>query len=115
MREIVQIKMRSQRSVEECLKEVIEIRPRIEKRYVYVGAVTNSALSTLLGSMIQQQRDKLLASAIKRVFIAEDLAVTKLGPDRFTLVGGEDFGKAMSQVKESLEQEVNDALHEATR
>ena len=42
VREIVQMTMRSKRSVEECLKEVIDIRPRIEKRYVYVGAVTNS-------------------------------------------------------------------------
>ena len=114
VREVVQMTMRSKRSVEECLKEVVEKRPRIEKRYVYVGAVTNSSLKKLLESMIQQQRDELLSSAIKRVLTAEDLAVTRLGPDRFTLVGGEGFGKAMSQVKDSLEQEVNDALHEST-
>ena len=114
VREVVQMTMRSKRSVEECLKEAIEMRPRIEKRYVYVGAVTNSELKRLLESMMQQQRDELLASVIKGVLTAKDLAVTRLGPDRFTLVGGEDFGKAMSQVKDSLEQEVNEALHGAT-
>ena len=115
VRQVVQLKKRSKRSVEECLREVVEMRPRIEKRYLYVGAVTNSAVKMSLKFMSQRQRDELLASAMKGVLTAEDLAVTRLGPDQFTLVGGEDFGQAMSQVKDLLEQEVNRALHRAIR
>ena len=115
VRYVVQLRKLSNRPVRDCLSEIVGMRRRVEKRYVYVGAVTNSALKRLLESMMQQQRDELLASAIKGVLTAKDLAVTRLGPDRFTLVGGEDFGKAMSLVKDSLEQEVNDALHGATR
>ena len=115
IRQVVQLRKRSKRSVEECLTEVVGMRPRIEKRYVYVGAVTNAALKASLECMSQEQRDALFASAIKSVLAVKDLSVTRLGPGRFTLVGGEDFGKAMSLVKDSLEQEVNDALHGATR
>ena len=115
VRDVVQLRKLSNRPVGDCLSEVVGMRPRVERRYVYVGAVTNSVLKRLLESMTQKQRDELLASAIKGVLAVNDLAVTRLGPDRFTLVGGQDFGKAMSQVKDSLEQEINDALHGATR
>ena len=115
IRQVVQLRKRSKRSVEECLTEVVGMRPRIEKRYVYVGAVTNAAVKTSLECMSQRQRDALLASAIKSVLAVKDLAVTRLGPGRFTLVGGADFGEAMNQRKNSLEQDVNAALQEAKR
>ena len=115
VRQIVQLRGRSKRSVEACLSEVVGMRPRVVKRYVYVGAVTNAALKTSLEFMSQGQRDALLASAIKSVLAVKDLAVTRLGPGRFTLVGGADFGEVMNQRKNSLEQEVNDALQGTKR
>ena len=69
MRQVVQLRKRSRRSVEECLNEVVEMRPRVEKRYVYIGAVTSSVLKRSLEVMTQGERDELLASAIKSVFV----------------------------------------------
>ena len=115
VRYVVQLRKQSKRPVGECLKEVVEMRPRVEKRYVYVGAVTNSALKTSLKFMTQGQRDELLARTINGVLAVKDLVVTRLGSGQFTLVGGEDFGRAMNQVKDSLEQDVNDALQGTTR
>ena len=112
VRQVVQLRKRSKRPVEECLKEVVEMRPPVEKRYVYIGAVTNSVLKRSLGVMTQGERDELLASAIKNV-LGEDLAVARLGPGRFTLVGGAEFGEAMNQRRDSLEQDVNEALQGA--
>ena len=114
-RQVVQLRKRSKRPVEECLNEVVGMRPHVEQRYVYIGAVTNATLRTSLEFMTQGQRDALLVSAVNSVLAAKDLAVTKLGPDRFTLVGGADFGDAMNQRKDSLEQEVNEALQGAKR
>lgn len=115
VRQIVQLKKRSNRPVRNCLNEVVGMRPRVEKRYVYVGAVTNPALTGSLGSMTQRQRDDFLASATKGVLAVKSLAVARLAPDRFTLVGGTEFGEAMNQKKDSLEREINDALLRATR
>ena len=111
VRQVVQLRRRSERSIDECVKEVVETRVRIERRYVYIGAVTIPALRAVLQMMTQGQRDELLVSAIKRVLTAKDIAVSRLGPEQFTLVGGEDFGSAMSQMKDVLEQKVNSALH----
>lgn len=115
VRQVVQLRKRSKRPVKECLDEVVGMRPRVEKRYVYVGAVIDAALKQSLQTMTQRQRDELLAGAIKNVLPAKHLAVTRLAPERFTLVGGADFGEAMNQKKESLEREINDALAQARR
>lgn len=115
VRQVIQLRQRSKRPVKDCLKEVVGMRPRVEKRYVYVGAVTDPALKSSLESMTQRQRDEFLGGAIKGVLAVKTLAVTRLGPDRFTLVGGADFGEAMNQKKESLEREINDALLRAKR
>ena len=113
VRQVVQLRKRSKRSAEECVNEVVGMRPRVEKRYVYVGAVTNAALKTSLGFMSQEQRDELLGGAIKGILAVKDLGVARLGTGQFTLVGGADFGEAMNQRKDSLEREVNDALQGA--
>jgi hypothetical protein len=115
VRQVIQLRKRSKRPVEDCLNEVVGMRPRIEKRYVYVGAVTDAALKGSLASMTQRERDEFLAGAIKAVFDPKSLSVTRLGPDRFTLVGGAPFGEAMNQKKDSLEREINDALLQAKR
>lgn len=115
VRQVIQLRKRSKRPVTDCLNEVVGMRPRIDKRYVYVGAVTDSALKSAFASMTQRDRDEFLAGAIKGVFDAKTLSVTRLGPDRFTLVGGAAFGEAMNEKKDSLEREINDALRQAKR
>ena len=115
VRQVVQLRKRSKRPLKDCLNEVVGMRPRVEKRYVYVGAVTNPALKTSLESMTQQQRDQLLGGTVSAVLGATGLALTRLGTDRFTLVGPADFGEAMNRKKDSLEQEINDALLRASR
>ena len=115
VRQVIQLRKRSKRPVKDCLNEVVGMRPRIDKRYVYVGAVTDAALKGALACMTQRERDECLAGAIKGVLDANTLSVTRLGTDRFTLVGGAPFGEAMNQKKDSLEREINDALLQAKR
>ena len=115
VRQVVQLRKRSQRPVEECLNEIVGMRPRVEKRYVYVGAVTIPVLKDSLQSMTQRERDALLAGAVRGVLDIKDLAVTRLSRERFTLVGGANFGEVINRKKDSLEREVNDALQKAKR
>lgn len=115
VRQVVQLHKRSKRPLQDCLNEVVGMRPRVEKRYVYVGAVTNDALKKALAAMTQQQRDQLLSTAVGAVMGAKGLALTRLGTDRFTLVGAADFGQAINRQKDSLEREINDALVRGSR
>ena len=115
VRQVVQLRKRSKRPLQDCLNEVVGLRPRIEKRYVYVGAVTDAALKVSLAAITQQERDTLLGSVVGAVLGAKGVALTRLGTDRFTLVGTADFGEAMNRKKETLEREINDALARGSR
>jgi hypothetical protein len=115
VRQVVQLRKRSKRSLDDCLNEVVGMRPRVEKRYVYVGAVTTDALKKSLAAMTQAERDQLLGKVVGAVMGAKGLALTRLGTDRFTLVGSADFGEAINRQKDSLEQEINAALLKESR
>lgn len=110
VRQVVQLRKRSGRPIEACLEEVLKMRPQIEKRYLYIGAVTEARVKDRLRSMSQHERDDIFSRAIGSIEWHNKLFLKKLGPDSFTLLGDDIFGKFVSDKKEVLEQEVNNSL-----
>jgi hypothetical protein len=110
VRQAVQLRKRSNRPIDVCLEEVLGMRPRIEKRHVYIGAITIPTLRQKLTGMTQQQRDEIFASAVASVAKGIDFPLKKLGAERFTLVGGSDLGALISERQDTLEQEINETL-----
>ena len=110
VRQIVQLRMRSHRPIQDCIGEVIGMRPTIAKRFVYVGVISSPGLKEKLATMNQQQRDRLLARALDGVLAGAAVTVARLGIDRFTLAGREDFGDAIAAKKDLIEREVNERL-----
>lgn len=111
--QIVQLRKRSKRALKDCLEEVVGMRPQIDKRYVYVGAVTAKPLQEKLAKLTQKERDGMLWEIAQEIFGASGFAIAKLGTARFTLVGDAKFGERMTNKKETLQQEINDALGRA--
>lgn len=110
VRQVIQLRKRSNRHINVCLEEVLKMRPRIEKRHVYIGAITIPTLKQKLTGMTQQQRDEVFARAISSVAQGIDFPLKKLGAERFTLVGGPDLGALISERQDTLEQEINETL-----
>lgn len=110
VRQVVQLRKRSNRLVDACLEEVLKMRPQIEKRYLLIGAVTNAIVKERLAPMTQHQRDDVFARVMARYEKGLTLFVRKLGLERFTLVGDDRFGRFISDKKDILEQEINDAV-----
>lgn len=110
VRQIVQLRQRSQRPIGDCITEVVGMRPRVEKRFVYVGAVTLPELKEKLAKMNQQERDQLFPRALGEVLCGATVAVARLGYDRFTLVGGDDLGRVIATKRDLIEQELNERL-----
>ena len=96
VRQVVQLRDRSRRDVPDCVQEVVGMRPVVEKRYVFMGAVVDEDVVAALGNLAQSERDEILAGGIEAVGIRG--ASGRLGTRIFTLVGGEDFGESMAQV-----------------
>ena len=108
-RQVVQLLERSGRPVEDVLREVLGMRPVVERRYVFIGSVIGPSLGEALGERSQREKDALLRKAMAGVGL--EGASGRLGTSRFTLVGDELFGSSMSKFgKERLEGMLCDAM-----
>ena len=102
-RQVAQLLERSGRPPDEAIREVLDMRPVIERRYVFIGSVIGESLSAALAKRTQRERGALLDRAMARLGLAG--ASGRLGAERFTLVGDEEFGLSISRVgKDQLEE-----------
>lgn len=95
VREVLQLLKRSCRSVERCVEDVLKMRPRVERRYVFLGTVDDNCQS-LLERMSQTARNSVLEAAMERLELTG--ARGRLGTRFFTLVGDESFNSSMARV-----------------
>ncbi len=112
IRQVAQLRKRSGRPIQECLKEILAMRTIIEKRYVFIGSVTDQGIESRLKDLTQMQRDSVLKSAIDEIDLRG--ATGRLGQRFFTLVGGERFNTSMNNIgKESLEKKIRTQIEKA--
>ena len=111
VRQVAQLRRRSARAVEACITEVIGMRPRLEKRYVFVGSVASEDVEAL-GRCTQAVRDAILTAGIEDMGLR---GVTgRLGPRFFTLVGRENFDTSMGEIgKDNIEARLRSHISEA--
>ena len=113
VQQVAQIRKRSGRSVEACIGEILRMRPKIEKRYVFVGSVAGEDVEGL-GRLTQAARDSIVASGIERLGLCG--ATGRLGAKFFTLAGDERFNASMQDVgKESIEPQLRIHISEIIR
>ena len=112
VRQVAQLRVRSGRPIEECLKEVIGMRPTIEKHYVFIGYISESATQDSLVTLTQAQRDVILGSGIQHLDIKASFG--RLGTKLFTLVGDARFEQEMRRIgKENMEKQLRLYIAEA--
>ena len=111
VRQVVQLVARSGRSVDVCLKEVVGMRPSIERRYVFIGCIVDEDVQAVLSERSQRERDAILAAGMERVCVLG--AAGRLGTKIFTLVGDERFDASMRDVgKEHIEARLRSFIAE---
>ena len=96
VQQVVQLRIRSGRAIDECVKEVLGMRPTIEKRYVFIGSFVDQGIENALIELTQTERNSILASGIERLGLRG--ATGRLGKRFFTLVGDERFNASMKRV-----------------
>ncbi len=112
VRQVAQLLERSGKSIQECLREVLDMRTTIEKRYVFMGSVTDQNVETKIAELTQAQRDSMLKIIIGKLSIQG--ATGRLGKKIFTLVGGERFNASMNNIgKENLEAQLRIQIEKA--
>lgn len=96
--QIIQLRKRSQRPIEECVNEVLRMRPVVSRRHVFLGAITDERVKKVIAALKQSDRDVLLATALKSIYGELKKTSGRLGVERFTIVT-DDHGAA--RLKES--------------
>ena len=104
VRQVTQLRERSGRSIDECVQDVLDMRPKVVKRYVFIGSVAPENANDLR-QITQSIRDSVLAASLEKVGLVS--ATGRLGIRFFTLVGDELFNASMQQVgKENVESQL---------
>ncbi|MCY4165353.1 MAG: hypothetical protein OXF03_04305 [Gammaproteobacteria bacterium] len=107
-----QLRLRSQRPIEECVREIVGMRPIIEKRYVLIGSLNSSVITHALTVLKQEERDSILESALRDIEL--HCSTGRLGSRFFTLVGGIEFNDSMTKLgKENLEALIRKQISKA--
>jgi hypothetical protein len=87
VRQVAQIRRRSRQPLEDCLREVIGLRPTVERRYVFIGAVGDADVQARLADLTQAQRNALLLLGLEALGLPGTSG--RLGEKLITLVGDE--------------------------
>jgi hypothetical protein len=107
---IVQTKKRSKKPIIDCINDVKNLRPEIEKIYVYIGAILNENLISTLSELTQFERDKILINALNKRFVPPLDWEGRLGKRRFTLTGGIILASQIQKMTPDYETEINQLL-----
>ena len=105
--QVVQLRERARRPVGESIEQVLEMRPRIVYREVFVGAIRDEAARAILEHLTQAERDALLQRALAAAIGSTGPWSGRLGQRFFTLVGGEQLAKGLNAMQPNFEAEIN--------
>jgi hypothetical protein len=109
MTSVHQLLERSGASLGDCVIRVVKRRPVTEEFYIIIRAVSDKGLQEALNSRTQKQRDRLLNLALHDLLPALGQCVAKLGPSRFTVIGGVAIANTLTEDR-TLEGKITEHL-----
>lgn len=104
--ECVQLRQRSERSIEDSVKAVLNQRPTIERRHAIIGELRSESLKDKLKEMSQLDRNNLLQAALDEYGPSIPHLGSKLGDGYFLLVGDDRFHTEITALPEGFEASV---------
>ena len=104
--ECVQLRQRSERSIEDSVKAVLNQRPIIERRHAIIGELRSEGLKDKLKKMSQLDRNNLLQAALDEYGPSVPRLGSKLGGSYFLLVGDDHFHTEITSLPEGFEASV---------
>jgi len=111
--QILQARNKFNRPINECVDEILKMRPRVIRRYLFIGAIKSLEVQNRLSEMSQKERDTLFDNVV--TFNLPNLTYWDglLGINRFTLIGNEDLNQALSKLPTDFASSTNDYLESA--
>lgn len=112
LKQILQLRKRSGRDVQSCVEEVLGLRPSVERRHLFIGAITTPVLREELAHLHQRERDARLARALRGVLPRDATIGARLGADTFTIVTTDAGAAVLRRLTPNFESVFNAKLVE---
>lgn len=110
IRELVQIRLRSGRSIESCISEIVSLRPQVVRQHMFVGAVSSPQVKQALRSKTQAERDALFSEVVVSRVPALRHSAIKLGAENFAIITNDEGAASLQRQLSQFESEFNAAL-----
>ena len=108
--QLVQIAIRSGKPIEECISRVLDLRPRITTRHLFVGAITSPETRAYLSALPQRNRDALLSKALQKLTESNYPVGARLGRNEFTILSDHNLHDLLGLQPDEIEQFINQTL-----
>ena len=108
-RQLVESKIRSQEPIDDCVNAVLRLRPTIERKYLFLGAVTSSGVCRHLESLTQMERDEVFKASVNHHFGKWPQWSGKLGVSKFSIFGDAELAETIDKLP-GFEQEITVCL-----
>lgn len=112
IRELVQIRLRSNRPIQECIDEVVSLRTQTVRQHMFVGSIASPTLKLKLREQTQSKRDAILRDIVLSKSAALTKSAFKLGIDNFAVITDDKGSEVFQKVLPNFEEQLN-ALLEA--
>lgn len=94
VKQLVQRVLRGGVEPKAAAEEILALRPRVERRHVFIGSVTNPEVAARMSGMAQSQRDLLLDQALESLIGSVERSA-RLTPFGFVITGDDHFADAI--------------------
>jgi hypothetical protein len=108
--QIIEVRNKFSKPISECVEEILKMRPRIIRRYLFIGTVKSQEVRKKLSEMSQKERDVLFNNVATLNLPNLSSWDGLLGVNRFTLIGNEDLNQALSKLPTDFSSSINDHL-----
>ena len=98
------------KTIDDCVEDILNMRPRVVRRYLFIGAIRSSRLKERLDQMSQKERDIFFNNVLTIMLPGVSTAEGLLGNNRFTLIGNDDLEQALEGLSDDFSAVINDYL-----
>lgn len=108
--QLVQVSQRSGKAIGKCITDVLNLRPEVVTRHLFVGAIKSEQLEHHIRDIDQSERDRLFTRVLNRLVGSDYSAKGRLGAGKFTILSDHDLSRLLGVDPDELENTINEIL-----
>jgi hypothetical protein len=97
----------------QCIDDVLKLRPQIETRHLFIGAVTSNETKQHIGTLSQRDRDEILNFALEHLLGTPGPVSGRLGTNNFAIISNQDIPGVLAVSSDQIEGLINELLNRA--